>query len=56
MWKRFESLSPEKREVLTRQMQAFRSLPEERLAVMRPALNRLSRLNPFSLSHHTGLQ
>ena len=46
MWKRFESLPPEKREVLTRQMQAFKALPQDRLAVMRPALNRLSRMTP----------
>jgi hypothetical protein len=46
MWKRFESLPPEKREILSRQMQAFKALPEDRLAVMRPALNRLSRLSP----------
>src|SRR4051812_8892268 len=46
MWKRFESLPPEKREVLTRQIQAFRALPDDRLIVMRPALNRLSRMTP----------
>src|SRR4051812_33696111 len=46
MWKRFESLPPEKREILTRQMQAFRALSDDRVAVMRPALNRLSRMSP----------
>jgi len=45
MWSTFNSLPPEKQEVVTRQMRAFNALPEERQKDLKPVLQRL-RLMP----------
>jgi hypothetical protein len=45
MWSTFNSLSPEKQAIVTRQMQAFNSLPEARREDLKPVLQRL-RLMP----------
>jgi hypothetical protein len=41
MWSTFNSLSPEKQAIVTRQMQAFNNLPESRREDLRPVLQRL---------------
>jgi hypothetical protein len=45
-WRQVAALTPEKREILDRQMKAFNTLPEDRAIAVRRALNQLSRLSP----------